>query len=76
MRRMVKEDLLKFDATPGLRGRRWCRLHGGLSPGAPRQNGNFRNGDWTAAGELGEKQCRQQLVQANSLRLSSAIWPA
>jgi hypothetical protein len=26
-----------------------CRLHGGLSPGAPRgpKNGNFKNGDWT-----------------------------
>jgi len=33
-----------------IRGRRRCRLHGGLSPGAPRgaKNGNFRNGDWTA----------------------------
>jgi hypothetical protein len=32
------------------RGRRRCRLHGGLSPGAPRgaKNGNFRNGNWTA----------------------------
>jgi hypothetical protein len=31
-------------------GRRRCRLHGGLSPGAPRgmKNGNFRNGNWTA----------------------------
>jgi hypothetical protein len=32
-----------------MRGRKRCRLHGGLSPGAPRgvKNGNFRNGNWT-----------------------------
>ena len=30
-------------------GRKRCRLHGGLSPGAPRgpKNGNYKNGDWT-----------------------------
>jgi glucans biosynthesis protein len=30
-------------------GRKRCRLHGGLSPGAPRgsRNGNYRRGDWT-----------------------------
>jgi hypothetical protein len=35
---------------PAMRGRNRCRLHGGLSPGAPRgaKNGNFRNGNWTA----------------------------
>ena len=35
---------------PAIRGRRRCRLHGGLSPGAPRgaKNGNFKTGDWTA----------------------------
>jgi hypothetical protein len=35
---------------PALRGRGRCRLHGGLSPGAPRgaKNGNFKSGDWTA----------------------------
>ena len=34
---------------PAMRGRRRCRLHGGLSPGAPRGfgNGNFKTGDWT-----------------------------
>ena len=33
-----------------VRGRNRCRLHGGLSPGAPRgtQNGNYTNGEWTA----------------------------
>ena len=32
-----------------IHGRTRCRLHGGLSPGAPRgpKNGNFKNGDWT-----------------------------
>jgi glucans biosynthesis protein len=35
---------------PPVRGRTRCRLHGGLSPGAPRgsRNGNYTNGDWTA----------------------------
>jgi hypothetical protein len=35
---------------PAIHGRRRCRLHGGLSPGAPRgpKNGNFKSGDWTA----------------------------
>jgi hypothetical protein len=34
---------------PPVRGRKRCRLHGGLSPGAPRgnRNGNYRRGDWT-----------------------------
>ena len=34
---------------PAVRGRARCRLHGGLSSGAPRgeQNGNFRDGFWT-----------------------------
>ena len=35
---------------PVIRGRKRCRLHGGLSPGAPkgRSNGNYRSGTWTA----------------------------
>jgi hypothetical protein len=34
---------------PAISGRTRCRVHGGLSPGAPRgeQNGNFRHGFWT-----------------------------
>jgi hypothetical protein len=34
---------------PAIRGRPRCRIHGGLSPGAPRgkQNGNFKHGFWT-----------------------------
>jgi hypothetical protein len=36
------------DLTP-VRGRERCRLHGGLSPGAPRgaRNGNYKHGGWT-----------------------------
>lgn len=34
---------------PAIRGRSRCRLHGGLSPGAPSGtgNGNYRDGYWT-----------------------------
>ena len=34
---------------PSLRQRKRCRIHGGLSTGAPRgdRNGNFKEGDWT-----------------------------
>lgn len=34
---------------PALRGRRRCRLHGGVGDGAPRgsQNGNYKHGDYT-----------------------------
>ena len=36
--------------SPPVQGRKRCRLHGGLSPGAPRgsRNGNYKNGEWTA----------------------------
>ncbi|WP_152621329.1 HGGxSTG domain-containing protein [Bradyrhizobium japonicum] len=35
---------------PAVHGRTRCRIHGGLSPGAPRGtgNGNFKDGFWTA----------------------------
>jgi len=35
---------------PAIRGGRRCRLHGGLSPGAPKgtKNGNYKDGSWTA----------------------------
>jgi hypothetical protein len=34
---------------PAIRGRKRCRIHGGLSPGAPRgsANGNYTSGEWT-----------------------------
>jgi glucans biosynthesis protein len=49
---------------PAIRGRRRCRLHGGLSPGAPRghKNGNFRNGNWTAEA-IEERRWLRSLVQ-------------
>ena len=36
--------------SPPVQGRKRCRLHGGLSPGAPRgsRNGNYKNGEWSA----------------------------
>jgi hypothetical protein len=50
---------------PAIRGRTRCRLHGGLSPGAPRgaKNGNFRNGDWTAEA-IKERKWLRSLVQS------------
>ena len=50
---------------PALRGRKRCRLHGALSPGAPRghKNGNFRNGNWTADA-IEERKWLRSLVQA------------
>ena len=49
---------------PAMRGRKRCRLHGGLSPGAPRghKNGNFRNGNWTAEA-IEERRWLRSLVQ-------------
>jgi hypothetical protein len=34
---------------PAMKDRKRCRIHGGLSPGAPRgaANGNYRDGYWT-----------------------------
>ena len=50
---------------PTIRGRRRCRLHGGLSPGAPRgtENGNFRNGNWTVEA-IEERRWLRSLVKA------------
>jgi glucans biosynthesis protein len=49
---------------PPIRGRRRCRLHGGLSPGAPTgpRNGNYTEGNWTGAVEK-ERRWLQSLVQ-------------
>jgi hypothetical protein len=45
--------------------RKRCRLHGGLSPGAPRgqKNGNFRDGNWTAEA-IAERRWLRSLVQS------------
>jgi hypothetical protein len=50
---------------PAIRGKKRCRLHGGLSPGAPRgsRNGNFKNGDWTSEA-IAERKWLRSLVQS------------
>jgi hypothetical protein len=42
-----------------------CRLHGGLSPGAPRgeKNGNFKTGDWTLEA-IEERKWLRSLLQS------------
>jgi hypothetical protein len=52
-------------SNPSVRGRTRCRLHGGLSPGAPRgpKNGNFKTGDWTAEA-IQERKWLRSLVQS------------
>jgi hypothetical protein len=49
---------------PAIRGRRRCRLHGGLSPGAPRgeQNGNFKQGFWTCEA-VRERRWAKEMVE-------------
>jgi glucans biosynthesis protein len=48
-----------------VQGRKRCRLHGGLSPGAPRgsRNGNYTNGDWTKEA-LEERRWVRDLVRS------------
>ena len=50
---------------PGPARSKRCRLHGGLSPGAPRgpKNGNFKNGEWTAEA-IEERRWLRSLVRA------------
>jgi hypothetical protein len=50
---------------PPIHGRSRCRLHGGLSPGAPKgsQNGNYTNGEWTAEA-IEERRWLRSLVLA------------
>lgn len=49
---------------PAIHDRLRCRLHGGLSPGAPRgeRNGKFKDGFWTCAA-VQERRWAQDLVQ-------------
>jgi len=51
--------------SPAIRGRKRCRLHGGLSPGAPKgsQNGNYKNGEWTAEA-IEERKWLRDLVRS------------
>jgi len=48
---------------PAIQCRSRCRLHGGLSPGAPRgsRNGNYKDGHWTAEAIEERKWLRDQL---------------
>jgi hypothetical protein len=50
---------------PAIQGRRRCRLHGGLSPGAPRgpKNGNFKSGDRTLEA-IEERKWLQSIVRS------------
>ena len=49
---------------PAVRGRTRCRIHGGLSPGAPRgeRNGNFKHGFWTSEA-MQERQWTKEILQ-------------
>jgi hypothetical protein len=49
---------------PAVRGRTRCRIHGGLSPGAPRgeRNGNFKTGFWTCEA-VQERRWAKKMVQ-------------
>ena len=48
---------------PPVQGRKRCRQHGGLSPGAPRgsRNGNYGRGDWTTEMRQERKWVRELL---------------
>jgi hypothetical protein len=58
---------------PAIRGRKRCRLHGGMSPGAPRgsKNGNFKSGDWTTEA-IEERKWLRSLVHSLESRRSRA----
>jgi hypothetical protein len=60
----AKTGAEKLCQRPAIEGRKRCRLHGGLSPGAPRgfNNGNFKNGDWTAEA-IEERKWLRSLMQ-------------
>jgi hypothetical protein len=49
---------------PATRGRMRCRIHGGVSPGAPRGegNGNFKNGYWTTEA-VEERRWTKEMLQ-------------
>jgi hypothetical protein len=49
---------------PAIRGRSRCRLHGGLSPGAPsgEKNGNFKDGFWTSEA-VQERQWVKEMIE-------------
>jgi glucans biosynthesis protein len=49
---------------PAIRGRTRCRIHGGLSTGAPKgdANGNFKDGYWTSEA-VEERRWTKEMVQ-------------
>jgi hypothetical protein len=53
-------------------GRKRCRLHGGLSPGAPRglKNGNYKTGEWTNEA-IAERRWLRSMLQDRHNRMSS-----
>jgi len=55
-------------SRPPHEGRNRCRLHGGLSPGAPvgSRNGNYTEGNWTKQA-YAERQWLRSLMQALKL---------
>lgn len=50
---------------PAMRERKRCRIHGGLSRGAPKseRNGNFKDGDWTGEA-IEERRWLRSLVRS------------
>ena len=50
---------------PAIQDKKRCRLHGGLSPGAPRgsRNGNYKRGDWTTEA-IEERRWVRELVRS------------
>jgi hypothetical protein len=46
---------------PAVGGRKRCRLHGGLSPGAPR---GARNGNWRHGGATNEAKAQRKAIRA------------
>jgi hypothetical protein len=54
---------------PAISGKKRCRLHGGMSPGAPRgeRNGNWRHGNYSAEGKVHRRSVRKLLRDAERL---------
>ena len=52
-------------SRPPLGGKQRCRLHGGLSPGAPKgdRNGNYTEGNWTREAYAERRWLRSLIVE-------------
>jgi hypothetical protein len=55
--------------SPPMKDRKRCRIHGGLSPGAPRghKNGNYKDGYWTKEAIEGRRFIRSLLKSGPEL---------